>query len=174
MTSAEVNNRVRTDELADPIGTPEILYHYTNESGLLGILQSRHLWATAIEYLNDSAELVYAREELAHQAWAEIQRLCPGFDEETEVDSGESAQAATLRSAVHEFGGLDPIPLTLKNWTPKVQKGVSTWPIRQSSDGKPSVSTESVSEASGPARLSSVFPQGRFEPGCARPRSMKD
>lgn len=35
---------------------PELLYHYTNQVGLLGILNSRSLWATRIHYLNDSQE----------------------------------------------------------------------------------------------------------------------
>jgi hypothetical protein len=37
--------------------------------------------------------------------------------------------------------GLDPLSLTLKNWTSTVQKGVSTWPTRQSSDRRQSAST---------------------------------
>jgi hypothetical protein len=32
------------------------LFHYTSQLGLLGILQSRSLWATNISYLNDAAE----------------------------------------------------------------------------------------------------------------------
>jgi hypothetical protein len=35
----------------------ERLYHYTNFSGLLGIVDSRTLWASDIRYMNDSAEL---------------------------------------------------------------------------------------------------------------------
>lgn len=35
----------------------ERLYHYTNFSGLLGIVNSRTLWASDIRYMNDSAEL---------------------------------------------------------------------------------------------------------------------
>ena len=40
---------------ADP--PKERLYHYTNFDGLLGIVQSRSLWASDIRYMNDSAEL---------------------------------------------------------------------------------------------------------------------
>ncbi|MGE6320057.1 DUF2971 domain-containing protein [Pseudomonas oryzihabitans] len=32
------------------------LYHYTDQAGFLGIMQSRQLWATKIQYLNDSNE----------------------------------------------------------------------------------------------------------------------
>jgi hypothetical protein len=35
---------------------PETLYHYTTQSGLLGILSSKALWATKIHYLNDASE----------------------------------------------------------------------------------------------------------------------
>lgn len=35
---------------------PDTLYHYTTQTGLLGILASDSLWATKIHYLNDSAE----------------------------------------------------------------------------------------------------------------------
>jgi hypothetical protein len=39
---------------------PPLLYHYTDGGGLLGILSSRHLWATDIRYLNDARELTHA------------------------------------------------------------------------------------------------------------------
>lgn len=38
---------------------PEILFHYTSTTGLLGILEHRALWASELRYLNDSAELTY-------------------------------------------------------------------------------------------------------------------
>ncbi len=42
------------DHLAKPI--PEILYHYTSQEGLLGIISSASLWATNISYMNDATE----------------------------------------------------------------------------------------------------------------------
>src|SRR6267378_5669158 len=39
---------------------PDVLYHYTDASGLLGILESKELWATNIYFLNDSSELHYS------------------------------------------------------------------------------------------------------------------
>jgi Protein of unknown function (DUF2971) len=36
--------------------TPDFLYHYTSQDGLLGIIESGSLWATAISYLNDAME----------------------------------------------------------------------------------------------------------------------
>jgi hypothetical protein len=45
------------------------LYHYTNQTGLLGIIRSKEIWATHTQYLNDSREFSYAvrmvRDELA-------------------------------------------------------------------------------------------------------------
>ena len=34
-----------------------VLYHYTTQDGLLGILRDRELWATDIRFFNDSKEL---------------------------------------------------------------------------------------------------------------------
>jgi len=42
------------EHLQQPI--PEALYHYTSQDGLLGIIQSRSLWATNISYMNDATE----------------------------------------------------------------------------------------------------------------------
>ena len=39
--------------------TPEYLYHYTSQKGILGILQTNKLWMTNILYLNDSSEFTY-------------------------------------------------------------------------------------------------------------------
>jgi hypothetical protein len=38
---------------------PEILYHYTSQAGLLGIIESKCIWATEIRYLNDASEFQY-------------------------------------------------------------------------------------------------------------------
>lgn len=35
---------------------PELLYHYTTLDGLLGIIRDGELWATQIQYLNDTSE----------------------------------------------------------------------------------------------------------------------
>src|ERR1700716_1658382 len=47
---------------------PDILYHYTGQIGLLGIIEQAELWATKIQYMNDATEfglaLRLARQEL--------------------------------------------------------------------------------------------------------------
>src|ERR1039457_1248722 len=40
---------------------PDILWHYTNAAGFLGIFRSGRLWATNTDYLNDASEMRYAR-----------------------------------------------------------------------------------------------------------------
>jgi hypothetical protein len=35
---------------------PEILYHYTSQDGLIGMLNKKTIWASKIHYLNDSKE----------------------------------------------------------------------------------------------------------------------
>jgi len=40
----------------------DTLYHYTDTSGLLGILKAKQVWATDSRFLNDSQELSYGRE----------------------------------------------------------------------------------------------------------------
>lgn len=39
--------------------TPEILYHYTDAKGLLGILNSKQIWATSYRFMNDAREFEY-------------------------------------------------------------------------------------------------------------------
>ena len=41
---------------------PNYLYHYTTATGLQGILQSKVLWATQFDFLNDPTEFLYARD----------------------------------------------------------------------------------------------------------------
>jgi len=41
---------------------PTVLYHYTTQTGLLGILKTNSIWATKIHYLNDASEYQLALE----------------------------------------------------------------------------------------------------------------
>jgi hypothetical protein len=43
---------------------PEILYHYTNAEGLVGIVSSGALWATDLRFVNDASELDHALESM--------------------------------------------------------------------------------------------------------------
>lgn len=44
--------------------SPKILYHYTDLSGLKGIVRSHSLWASDIKSLNDESEVQYSRDFL--------------------------------------------------------------------------------------------------------------
>jgi hypothetical protein len=39
---------------------PPLIYHYTTQAGLLGIIRRRELWASSILHLNDASEFGYA------------------------------------------------------------------------------------------------------------------
>jgi hypothetical protein len=39
---------------------PKVLYHYTSQDGLIGIVDNKEIWATKAHYLNDSKEFEYA------------------------------------------------------------------------------------------------------------------
>ncbi len=61
MSSAALDKLVNgflQDQAAD---RPDVLWHYTNAAGFLGIFRSGKLWATNTDYLNDASEMRYAR-----------------------------------------------------------------------------------------------------------------
>jgi hypothetical protein len=78
----------------DEISAPGTLYHYTNDDGLLGILQTGQLWATGIDFLNDAAELIYARDAVLGMIETRANELSPEFDE---------GPADTLRQTAQQF-----------------------------------------------------------------------
>lgn len=47
--------------LTETANNPERVYHYTDAAGLLGILQSKSIWASHFAYLSDRSELVYGQ-----------------------------------------------------------------------------------------------------------------
>jgi len=50
----------------------KILFHYTSNEGLLGIIESASIWATSVLYLNDLSEFSYAKNLLSN----EIKKFC--------------------------------------------------------------------------------------------------
>ena len=58
-TMADIQRGLHKLAIHDPQPAP-ILYHYTTQAGLLGIVGIKAIWATSIHYLNDHAELRYA------------------------------------------------------------------------------------------------------------------
>lgn len=47
-----------------PGKAPKNIYHYTNSVGLMGILNTKSLWATDVWYMNDTGEATYAAETI--------------------------------------------------------------------------------------------------------------
>jgi hypothetical protein len=65
----------RFDELLDQ-NPPDQLYHYTGQKGLLNILESGELWATKVQYMNDTTEFRLAV-ELADSRLKERIKIIP-------------------------------------------------------------------------------------------------
>lgn len=42
------------------------LYHYTSPAGLIGIVETKRLWASSIQHLNDSTEFKHAASLVDH------------------------------------------------------------------------------------------------------------
>jgi hypothetical protein len=58
-TLATLEESIHTSLKATQPEPPELLFHYTNSGGLLGILNSSRLWATNFRFLNDASEVAY-------------------------------------------------------------------------------------------------------------------
>src|SRR5207253_2452918 len=55
---------ILNDHLDKPV--PAVLSHYTNQKGLLGILESHTLWASNIRFLNDHKEYDFGVDLILH------------------------------------------------------------------------------------------------------------
>ena len=58
MSTTRPNLKPISDVLSEE--PPDVLYHYTDQEGLLGIVSTGKMWATNIEYLNDQREYRHA------------------------------------------------------------------------------------------------------------------
>src|SRR3954447_7176655 len=56
----ELQKHLREKLVTDEMKMPLTLYHYTDATGLLGVITSGTVWATHYEYLNDASEFKYA------------------------------------------------------------------------------------------------------------------
>lgn len=73
---------------------PELIYHYTNASGLLGILDKGCLWCTHIRYLNDSQEFLHGL-TIYRQVLTEL----------ADAQSGDRLSVQFARTALFRLGG---------------------------------------------------------------------
>jgi hypothetical protein len=64
--------------------TPSELFHYTSGPGVIGIHESHQLWASSIQYLNDTTEFQFALDKVWHVLYratlTKDQRLYPLWD----------------------------------------------------------------------------------------------
>jgi hypothetical protein len=80
---------------------PELLHHYTDHDGLIGIIESGALWATHIGYLNDESEIRYVRDLMG--ALAERLRQESGDDWATGVVCDAVAALAISETSPDTF-----------------------------------------------------------------------
>jgi len=81
-----------------------VIYHYTNQAGLLGILDSQRIWCTDIRFLSDGSELVYALE------------LTKGLLKARAQTSGQH-RAKLYRDWVSRLGQLKDYPLFVASFS---------------------------------------------------------
>jgi hypothetical protein len=77
----------------------EKLYHYTNWDGLVGILQSKTLWATHCKFLNDYSEIVLFRNKLISLLLPHVRELCEELIK----------QSPQFEQYINQIGGLDHV-----------------------------------------------------------------
>ena len=89
-----------TQELIDT-PAPSLIYHYTNDCGLRGILESGQLWFTDIFNLNDPSELIHG---IGH-AFDILKRQASGGQKEAKAFSEMFADmvAGNIETSAHYF-----------------------------------------------------------------------
>ncbi|GAB4271663.1 MAG: DUF2971 domain-containing protein [Candidatus Rifleibacteriota bacterium] len=57
-----------------PQQPPQIIYHYTTQEGILGIISKREMWATQVHFLNDKNEIFLTFHLLKEELESQIQK----------------------------------------------------------------------------------------------------
>jgi hypothetical protein len=76
---------------------PDVLYHYTAQVGLRGIVENTELWATKIQYMNDTTEFGLALRMMRQELEGVIN------------NSRRSSEKATAAQFRHSLAGLEDI-----------------------------------------------------------------
>ena len=92
---------------------PNVLYHYTNREGLVSILNSWEIWATKIQYLNDTSEFDLAL-RLARNYLAEKE---PGASEE---------EKESIKTGLREIDSIKQINVFVSSFSEK-RDSLSQW-----------------------------------------------
>ena len=85
---------------------PKILYHYTDQEGLLGIIGKKEIWASHTQYLNDQREFQHAIGLVQDELSQMIQRVNPQarpFVEEMSKRMDEHARMESVNVCVCSF-----------------------------------------------------------------------
>jgi hypothetical protein len=82
-------------ENSDP---PEILYHYTSQDGLIGMLNKKTIWASKIHYLNDSKEFALALELASDELDRRIKAA---------TSPGDRSRLELLRDTIYTIEGVN-------------------------------------------------------------------
>lgn len=81
---------------------PQILYHYTSQAGLLGIITTKTLWVTNLHYMNDAMEFAYAI-DLASYLFAERRKQVTAGEDIAFLDAAKTALESVRQINVHVF-----------------------------------------------------------------------
>lgn len=84
---------------------PRYLYHYTDTTGLVGIVSGQQLWMSNAEFLNDSAEIRYGAGVLELAIRAEINNLPESTSNFDILRSAYVRALSDLESLSHGAGG---------------------------------------------------------------------
>jgi hypothetical protein len=112
---------VMTDHLQKK--APDRLYHYTNQAGLLGIMRTRSLWATDIQFLNDHGEFWYGT-NLAHDAISHRLESVAVDDERRHLESMKGRLSMTTKLFAVYVASLSELDDDLAQW--RAYSGTST------------------------------------------------
>jgi hypothetical protein len=112
---------------------PEFVYHYTNASGLLGIISKGTLWMTDIEFMNDAEELAYARSSVLDELRVRAYEIAP--PDERSVDGDRAQRSGTSpRSWSSPLRGIPQGPITSRHRDRRTwSSGSSLRPVRTNS-----------------------------------------
>src|SRR5260370_30223532 len=110
------------------MSAPRILYHYTAQDGLLGIIKSRCLWTTNIFYLNDSTEFNYAlelaRADLKERSSGQAARNEQKQFYEDALKTLDSLAPIVSEALSLHVGSFSANPDSLSQWRAYTQNGI--------------------------------------------------
>lgn len=92
---------------------PQLLHHYTNQHGLLGIVSTAEIWATSVDNLNDRMEFEYAKDLAASLISSRIKQ---------EPDERKRRHLGYLHNAAVSAG----INICVSSWSARVDD-LSQW-----------------------------------------------